>query len=77
MEFYDLAFRVRSPGDLSDDELDSTLDILQTRVVEQEKTQLRQVYQTQNQETHTKLNHPLPFSCKQFLTVYRLWHTIL
>lgn len=50
VEFYDLAFRVRSPGDLSDEELDSTLDILQTRVVEQEKTQLRQVCRIQKKQ---------------------------
>lgn len=43
VEFYDLGFRVRSPGDLTDEELDSTLDCLHSRVVDQEKTQLLQV----------------------------------
>lgn len=43
VEFSDLGFRVRAPGDLSDDELDSTLDVLYSRVQGQEKTQLRQV----------------------------------
>lgn len=43
IEFMDLGFRIRAPGDLSDAELDSTLDLLYNRVKNQEKTQLIQV----------------------------------
>lgn len=43
VEFTNLAFRVRSPGDLSDDTLDETLELLHSRVLAQEKTQLIQV----------------------------------
>lgn len=43
VNFTDLAFRVKSPGDLSDEELDATLDLLHTRSETQEKTQLIQV----------------------------------
>lgn len=43
VEFSELGFRIRAPGDLTDDELDSTLDLLYTRVQGQEKTQLVQV----------------------------------
>lgn len=43
VDFFDLGFRVRSPGDLTDEELDNTLDLLHNRVVAQEKTQLIQV----------------------------------
>ncbi|XP_055608011.1 ATP-dependent DNA helicase Q4 isoform X2 [Uranotaenia lowii] len=41
--FYDLGFRIRAPGDLSDDELDSNLDSLYARVTSQEKAQLIQL----------------------------------
>lgn len=44
VQFSDLGFRVRSPGDLTDEELDSALDLLHSRVVAQEKTQLIQVH---------------------------------
>ncbi|XP_053687852.1 ATP-dependent DNA helicase Q4 [Sabethes cyaneus] len=43
VSFYDLGFRMRAPGDLSDDELDTNLDSLYTRVMNQEKTQLVQL----------------------------------
>lgn len=43
VEFSDLGFRIRAPGDLRDDELDSTLDLLYSRVKNQEKTQLVQL----------------------------------
>lgn len=43
VEFYDLGFRVKSPGDLNDKKLDSALEFLHSRVVEQEKAQLIQV----------------------------------
>lgn len=41
--FNDLGFRIRSPGDLTDDELDSALDTLAKRTSSQESTQLAQV----------------------------------
>ncbi|CRK97815.1 CLUMA_CG011191, isoform A [Clunio marinus] len=40
--FSDLGFRIRSPGDLTDEELDSALDSLEKRTSSQEKTQLIQ-----------------------------------
>lgn len=43
VQFKDLGFRIRSRGDLSDDELDSTLNDLYSRVVSQEKSQLVQL----------------------------------
>lgn len=43
VSFFDLGFRLRSPGDLSDDELDKTLDSLYARVTGQEKAQLVQL----------------------------------
>uniref|UniRef100_A0A182N8C4 ATP-dependent DNA helicase Q4 n=1 Tax=Anopheles dirus TaxID=7168 RepID=A0A182N8C4_9DIPT len=43
VNFTDLGFRVRAPGDLSDDELDRTLDALYERVTHQERTQLSQL----------------------------------
>lgn len=43
MQFSNLGFRVRSPGDLDDEELDATLDLLHKRVTEQEHTQLLQL----------------------------------
>lgn len=43
VEFSDLGFRVLAPGDLSESELDSTLDLLYSRVKEQEKNQINQV----------------------------------
>lgn len=41
--FTNLALRLKSPGDLSDEELDETLDLLHRRAVDQERTQLIQV----------------------------------
>lgn len=43
VEFYDLGFRLIAPGDLTDFELDNTLDLLDSRVKRQEKTQLVQL----------------------------------
>lgn len=43
VSFSDLGFRIRSPGDLSDEELDTALDSLEKRTSSQEKTQLVQV----------------------------------
>lgn len=43
VEFSDLGFRVLAPGDLSESELDSTLDLLYSRVKEQENNQINQV----------------------------------
>lgn len=43
VEFSDLGFRVMAPGDLSAIELDSTLDMLYSRVKEQELNQTNQV----------------------------------
>lgn len=43
IEFSDLGFRVRSPGDLSDAELDTMLDMMYGRVTGQERMQLLQL----------------------------------
>lgn len=43
VSFSDLGFRIRSPGDLTDEELDSALDSLSKRTSSQELTQLIQV----------------------------------
>lgn len=43
VEFFELGFRVSAPGDLTAMELDSTLDLLFSRVKEQENNQLYQV----------------------------------
>lgn len=43
IEFFEIGFRVLAPGDLTDTELDSTLDLLYSRVEGQEKNQLIQV----------------------------------
>lgn len=43
VEFHDLGFRVRAAGDLSNYELDATLELLYSRVVQQEASQLLQV----------------------------------
>lgn len=43
VQFKDLGFRIRSRGDLTDDELDATLNDLYSRVVLQEKSQLVQL----------------------------------
>lgn len=43
VQFKDLGFRIRSRGDLTDDELDATLNDLYSRVVLQEKSQLIQL----------------------------------
>ncbi|XP_053663024.1 ATP-dependent DNA helicase Q4 [Anopheles marshallii] len=41
--FFDLGFRIRAPGDLTDEELDQALDGLYERVTRQERTQLAQL----------------------------------
>ena len=43
VEFSELAYHFRSPGDLSVDELDDVLQFLHTRVQRQEKTELSQL----------------------------------
>ncbi|XP_055628082.1 ATP-dependent DNA helicase Q4 isoform X2 [Toxorhynchites rutilus septentrionalis] len=43
VSFFDLGFRIRAPGDLTDDELEKNLDSLYERVKRQEKTQLGQL----------------------------------
>ncbi|KAG4075057.1 hypothetical protein HA402_008122 [Bradysia odoriphaga] len=43
VQFKNLGFRIRSRGDLTDDELDATLNDLYSRVVLQEKSQLAQL----------------------------------
>lgn len=43
VEFSDLGFRVRSAGDLTDEELDETLDMLYERTSKQECKALLQV----------------------------------
>lgn len=43
VQFLNLGFRLRAPGDLTDDELDNTLDMLYDRVLSQERTELVQV----------------------------------
>lgn len=43
IQFDDIGFRIRSPGDLDDDELDATLDLLYNRVTTQERTQRLQL----------------------------------
>lgn len=43
VNFYEVGFRIQSPGDFTDDELDEALDVLYNRSVHQEKTQLAQV----------------------------------
>lgn len=45
VEFSDLAFHLRAPGDLTDDERDRILDELNDRVKRQERTELRQLKQ--------------------------------
>ncbi|XP_041376868.1 ATP-dependent DNA helicase Q4-like [Gigantopelta aegis] len=43
VEFSDLTFHFRSPGDLTEDEMDGVIDFLHHRVVKQEKTELFQL----------------------------------
>ncbi|XP_060074554.1 ATP-dependent DNA helicase Q4-like [Ylistrum balloti] len=55
VEFSNLAFHFRSPGDLDDDELDDVLQFLHNRVQTQEKTelqQLRYLYNTLRSVSH-------------------------
>jgi ATP-dependent DNA helicase Q4 len=43
VEFADLAFHVRSPGDLSEDEVDEIIGFLSERMQTQERTELTQL----------------------------------
>lgn len=43
VEFTDLAFHLRTPGDLTDDELDDIVDFLNERVQTQESTEIFQL----------------------------------
>lgn len=43
VEFSDFAFHLRSPGDLTDTEIDEVVDFLNERVQTQEKTELFQL----------------------------------
>jgi len=44
VEFTDLAYRLISPGDLSDEDADKVLDLLHNRNLEQERTELYQLH---------------------------------
>ncbi|XP_043646676.1 ATP-dependent DNA helicase Q4 [Drosophila teissieri] len=43
VSFYDLGFRIKVPGDFTESEIDNALDILYSRSVKQERTQLIQL----------------------------------
>lgn len=43
VQFFDIGFRVRAPGDMTDEELDKSLDMLHERVVNQEQSELKQL----------------------------------
>lgn len=43
VSFFDLGFRIKAPGDFSETEIDDALDILYSRSVQQERTQLIQL----------------------------------
>lgn len=60
VQFHDLAFRVRSPGDLTDEELDACLELLHQRVVEQEKCELQQLQAITNALNSVAHNSYLP-----------------
>lgn len=59
MEFSDLGFRVLAPGDLSPIELDSTLNLLFSRVQEQETNQIYQLENVFRGLTSVALNSSL------------------
>ncbi|XP_064610568.1 ATP-dependent DNA helicase Q4-like [Liolophura sinensis] len=61
VEFSDLAFHLRSPGDLSDDERDRILDELNERVKRQERTELRQLKQLHT--ALTSVSHKAYWMC--------------
>ena len=48
VEFSDLAFHFRSPGDLTDEEIDDVMQFLHTRVQNQEKEELQQLHYLYN-----------------------------
>lgn len=60
VQFFELGFRVRAPGDLSDEELDQTLDLLHQRSTSQEKTQLLQLQATFEALQSVAFNSYLP-----------------
>lgn len=76
VEFFDLGFRVMAPGDLSSVELDTTLDMLYSRVKEQENNQINQVsskfhcISTQNIGTMNEIDF---FSWKMSSVVLHQW----
>jgi ATP-dependent DNA helicase Q4 len=61
VSFFDLGFRVRAPGDLTDEELDATLDMLYDRVSKQEQAQLLQLQCVS--EALTSVAFPTFFPC--------------
>lgn len=60
VQFNELGFRVRAPGDLSDEELDKSLDLLHQRVASQEKTELLQLQATFEALQSVAFNSYLP-----------------
>lgn len=60
--YSDLGFRIRAPGDLTDDELDGTLDLLHKRVSNQEKKQLTQLQCVFDALSSVSFNSYLPCS---------------
>ncbi len=44
VEFSELAFHLRSPGDLTDEEVDEVVDFLTERLNTQERTELAQLH---------------------------------
>lgn len=81
VQFKDLGFRIRSRGDLTDDELDATLNDLYSRVVLQEKSQLHQLnnlfnglssvaYQTFIEAQKDKLNSKRSDQLKKLIRTY-------
>ncbi|XP_062542516.1 ATP-dependent DNA helicase Q4 [Armigeres subalbatus] len=62
VSFSDLGFRIRAPGDLTDDELDQTLDTLYERVTSQERAQLIQLQSVTNALSSIAFQTYLPVS---------------
>ncbi|XP_058462440.1 ATP-dependent DNA helicase Q4 [Malaya genurostris] len=62
VSFSDLGFRIRAPGDLTNEELDSNLDSLYARVSNQEKTQLIQLQSVFSALSSVASKTYLPFS---------------
>ncbi|XP_062709328.1 ATP-dependent DNA helicase Q4-like [Aedes albopictus] len=65
VSFSDLGFRIRAPGDLTDDELDKTLDTLYARVSGQERAQLVQLQCISNALSSVAFQTYLPVSGAQ------------